>query len=226
MTRLIGPAPRRSAAVALAVVVLGLVLPAAASNGPRIVRSLAANLDEDRHVERIQVLDYLRPNPYGGSEPLHAEFARILDESGGRPFGQRISPVMDYVRVAVVQTGIRDVAESTFLRAVWYAGSTGNSGAAPSAFGLVGWTGGGANFLWSYRSSSSSLGRRYDGAGARLFEDPIRGGPGPEIRLEEGIHHPGDPYCCPRTVQVSLYRFGPNANARRYVLYARFVRPS
>jgi hypothetical protein len=198
--------------------------PGAEAFAPRVVQSVSANLDGDAHVERVQVLDSVRPNPYGGTAPLHVEFVRVLDVSDGRPFEQRISPTADYFRVSVVPTGVEDSTGLSYRRVIWYSGSTGNGGAAPVFFGLVGWTGGGAKVLWRYEPRLSTLGGRYDGAGARLFEDATRGGPGPEIRLEEGIHHAGDPECCPRTTQVSLFRFAPQAG--RYILYSRSIRPS
>ncbi|MGZ4380243.1 MAG: hypothetical protein ACXVZ3_02300 [Gaiellaceae bacterium] len=175
------------------------------------MQRLAANLDTDPAIEHVEVLDVLRPNPYGGTQPLHVEFAQILDSQGGRSFAQTITPVVDYLRVRVVlgPTG----------RAVWYSGSVGNGGAAPAFFGLVAWTGGGARYLWRYASPTSSVGRRYDGAGATLFNDPAAGGPGPEIKLEEGIHRAGDPMCCPAATQTSKYRFSTTQGV--YVLYSR-----
>jgi hypothetical protein len=192
--------------------VLGLVL---AASGPRIVSSTAANLDGDAHRELVQTVEVLRPNPYGGTEPLHRRFVRVVDESGGRSFSRRISPVVDFVdtRVVALARPIR--------RGVWYEGFVGNGGAAPRAFGLVTWSGGGAHALWQYESASSTLGKRYDGAAAALFGDPVSGGPGPEIRLREGIHRAGDPSCCPASTLVSLYRLNPTGTA--YRLYSRRI---
>jgi hypothetical protein len=218
----LGPVLRGIAALVAAAV--GLALPASASVAPRIVQSVRGNLDGDSHLEQAQVLDSLKPNPYGGTKPLHEEFARILDASGGRPFDQQISPVVERVRVTIVPAGIEDASGLTYPRAVWYAGGIGIGGAAPAFFGLVGWTGGGAKILWRYEPKLSNLGRSYDGAGAELFNDAVRGGMGPEVRLQEGIHHSGDPSCCPRTTQVSLYRFA--ARVGHYVLYSRTVRVS
>ena len=189
---------------------------ALAASGPRIVSSIAADLDSDAHRELVQTVEVIRPNPYGGAQPLHRRFVRVVDESGGRSFEQRVSPVLDFVQVRVVSR-----LPPPLRRGIWYDGSTGNGGAAPRAFGLVTWTGRGARALWRYASSSSSLGKRYDGASAELFDDPARGGPGPEIKLAEGIHRAGDPACCPYALQISLYRL--NAAGPAYQLYSRRI---
>ena len=197
----------------IAAVGVGLVL---AATSPRIVSSIAVNLDGDAHRELVQTVEVLRPNPYGGTQPLHRRFVRVVDESGGRSFEQRISPVVDFVQARIVTNLAPPVR-----RGIWYDGSTGNGGAAPRAFGLVTWTGGVAHTLWRYASASSSLGKRYDGASAELFEDATSGGPGPEIRLREGIHRGGDPSCCPYASQFSLYRLNPADT--EYRLYSRRI---
>jgi hypothetical protein len=183
---------------------------------PRIVSSTAVNLDGDADRERVQVVEVVQPNPYGGTQPLHRRFVRIVDESSGHPFEQRISPVLDFVQARVVAN-----LAPPRRRGVWYEGATGNGGAAPRAFGLVTWTAGRAHVLWRYASASSSLGKRYDGASAELFEDARSGGLGPEIRLREGIQHAGDPSCCPYASQFSLYRLNPSGTA--YRLYSRRI---
>lgn len=170
-----------------------------AAAGPRVVQQLAANLDSDPAPEHIRVLDELRPNPFGGTQPLHVQLAEIDDQQGGRPFSQTITPEADYLRVRLTATAVG--------HSVWYSGSLGNGGAAPRFFGLVSWTGGGARYLWRYSSPSPNLGSRHDGADAELFNDPTSGGPGPEIKLAEGIHRNGDPLCCPASFQTSKYRF-------------------
>ena len=57
---------------------------ALAASGPRIVSSIAADLDSDAHRELVQTVEVIRPNPYGGAQPLHRRFVRVVDESGGR----------------------------------------------------------------------------------------------------------------------------------------------
>jgi hypothetical protein len=187
-----------------------------AVGGGRVVTSIPVNLDRDAHRELVQTVEVTRPNPYGGTEPLHRRFVRVVDVSGGRTVATRVSPVLDYVTATVAGS-----LAPPFRRGIWYDGSTGNGGAAPRAFGLVTWTGGRAHALWRYASASSSLGKRYDGAGAGLFQDSTRGGPGPEIKLEEGVHRAGDPACCPYAEQISLYRL--NASGTAYRLYSRRI---
>ena len=68
---------------------------ALAASGPRIVSSIAADLDSDAHRELVQTVEVIRPNPYGGAQPLHRRFVRVVDESGGRSFEQRVSPVLE-----------------------------------------------------------------------------------------------------------------------------------
>jgi hypothetical protein len=192
--------------------VIALALALAVATPSRIVKSTAVNLDGDSYLERVQTVEVVRPNPYGGIAPLRRRYVRIVDAS----VSARVSPVVDYVTARVVSR-----LAPPFRRGVWYEGGTGNGGAAPRAFGLVAWTGRRPHVLWRYASGSSSLGRRFDGAAAGLFQDSAHGRAGPEIKLKEGVSRPGDPKCCPYAQRISLYRL--DAAGTTYRLYSRRI---
>ncbi|HEX6702837.1 MAG TPA: hypothetical protein VF101_19070 [Gaiellaceae bacterium] len=191
---------------------IALALALVVATPGRVVESFAVNVDADPQLERLQTVEVVHPNPYGGTKPLRRRYVRIVDGT----HTARISPVMDYVRAHVVTH-----LEPPFGRGVWYDGGTGNGGAAPRALGLVAWTGRRPHVLWWYASGSSSLGRRHDGAAAGFFQDAAHGGPGPEIKLKEGVSRPGDPKCCPYAHRISLYRL--DAPGTAYRLYARRI---
>jgi hypothetical protein len=192
----------------LAVLAAGVVAAAAGAARVKVVQALRANLDTDASPELIQVVDNRVPNPYGGTAPIHVEYARIVDSGQV----QQISPKAERMFVRVVRDYVTDARPD-----VWYEASTGNGGAAPTVFGLVDWTGRSAHVLWRYDSRHSNLGHRYGGASATLFNDPAANAPGREIKLREGVLSPSDAACCPSRMQVSRYKF----NRTRYVLYAR-----
>ena len=196
----------------IALLAASVFVPGAGAVPSKVVQVLKANLDADAQVEAVQVVDNLRPNTLGGTEPLHVEYARIVDSVGGRHRVQQISPKTERMFVRAVRDYVTDARPD-----VWYEGGTGNGGAAPSDFGLVDWNGHGARVLWRYDSGRSNLGHRYGGASAALFNDPSVDSPGREIKLQEGVLSPNDAACCPSHIQISLFKF----NGTHYVLYSR-----
>jgi hypothetical protein len=192
---------RTSVAIfASAISVLGAVTTAmAASAEPRVVQTVRVNLDADSALEQVQVMDYARPNPYGGTVPIHVEYGRVVDRVGGRLSKIQVTPRVEHLGVRAVRDGAEDQMPD-----IWYWGSMGNAGAVPRFYGLVDWNGRKARVLWKYNAQLSSVRRRYAGAHAALFQDPAAQAPGYEVRLEEGVLGPGEPSCCPSQARISL----------------------
>jgi hypothetical protein len=187
----------------------------AAGSELRAVTNIRENLDTDARLEQLQVLDYTRPNPYGGTLPIHVEYGRVIDHVGASAIKAQITPRVEHLGVRAVRDGAEDQTPD-----IWYWGSIGNAGAVPRYYGLVDWTGRKARILWKYNTQLSSVRRRYAGAHASLFQDPDAETPGYEIKLREGVLRPGEPSCCPSRERVSLYRF----EEARYVLYKRYFK--
>jgi hypothetical protein len=182
------------------------------SSAPRIVQSLRANLDADPGTEQAQVVDYTKPNPYGGTVSIHVEYGRVIDRIAGGLREIQVTPRVEHLGLRAVRDGAEDQRPD-----IWYWGSIGGAGAVPRFYGLVDWDGRKARVLWKYDARVSSV-KRYSGAHATLFQDPAAQTSGYEIKLQEGSRRPGEPNCCASRARVSLYRFSDS----RYLLYRRY----
>jgi hypothetical protein len=196
--------------VAVALVALGVVTTAGATP-PKIVQAVRANLDSDPAHEQLQVLDQTVRNPYGGTIRIHVQYGRILDHRGR--LAVTVTPRVEHLSLRPVKDGAEDETPD-----IWYWGSLGGAGAVPRFFGLVDWNGRKARVLWRYSALRSSVRHQYAGARAGFIQDVANGGPGYEIRLQEGVRAPADPNCCPTRERISLYRY----DGSTYVLYERF----
>lgn len=196
-------------ALSLSVILLAVASVASA----RVVRPIRANLDGDGRVERVEVVAGSRANPYGGTVRIPVQYVRVVDRIRGKLIKRRLSP-----KVERAVAKVRDFNVDG-KRDVWFAGSSGNGGAAPHWFGLYDWVGGHRRVLWSYSSRGSPVGNRWAGASVHR-EQYSTDHPGLELVLWEGVRSSGDPNCCPSRILVSVYAYSQERG--RYRLYDRF----
>ncbi len=182
----------------------GLALPAPAKAAPP--RSVAANLDADPELERVDIVRTRCRLFRGQRGTTRCEHLAILD--GGR--STTVSPVVETFLNLEVADYNRDGTPEVFST-----GHVGNGGQAPITVGLVGWTGTAPRPLFFFDTRRSDLGRSVAGARA-IFEGQARSADPPaplDLVLTEGVLSRRNAACCPSRQRTTVYRW----NGSHYV---------
>jgi hypothetical protein len=213
-----GSMRRSIAALALAAVV-ALPAQAAAAGAPTVVHGWRVNLDGDAHVEHVQLMLQLKPNPSGGTVPIRWHWLQVVDRVGGHTVKTRITPIVEHMLPRWIRIGDfnRDGRPEIFYR-----GFTGGAGAVPVYAGIRGWTGTHRRRFWSYgppfpQRIHNGHRYRYVGASVALQNRAAAATPGLEVHVVQGEARPAEPDCCPSQLLIRDYRFRTTANA--WVLY-------
>lgn len=103
------------------VIVLALLAVPASTSEAAVKRTVRANLDGDGRREAVQLITTTRPNPFGGTVPLHVAYVRVVDRRAGRLVKRRLSPW----RLERARFRVRDLNRDGRPE-VWFVGFAGN----------------------------------------------------------------------------------------------------
>jgi hypothetical protein len=219
---------RHTAGVRRVILVLGLGilfgLPGQAAatttaTAPTVVHVWRVNLDGDGHIEKVQLMLALKPNPFGGTEPIRKHWLEVVDSVGGHTVTARISPMLDHLFprwVQIANLNARGRPE------IFYHGFNGGAGSVPVSAGIRGWNGTGRVRYWSYSPPYPVIthkGHRYfyDFANVSMENLVKAAAPGLEVHLVQGERLASEADCCPSRALIRNYRFDPAKHA--WVLY-------
>jgi hypothetical protein len=206
-------------ALALGIVV-GLPGQASATAAaPTAVHVWRVNLDGDAHIEKVQLMLALKPNPFGGTVPIREHWLEVVDSVGGHTVTARISPMLEHLFPRWVQIGDLNAQGRP---EIFYHGFNGGAGSVPVSSGIRGWNGAGRIRYWSYSPPYPVIthnGHRYfyDFATVSMENLVKAATPGLEVHLVQGERTASEPDCCPSQLLIRNYRYDQTKTA--WVLY-------